>query len=166
MVGTENTGLSESTFVFDDLVVDSKVYRRVLAQARSKLSLNEEKQEAPEPEPEPESEIEKVEATSIGPRTFYDNLKGFVSSMNIDAAFQRTLEETKSDTDFKDELSAIEQWFSVLDTNERKASLYALTLISLSKDVEKPPRTVPAADSSQFFSNRRYGWINREEMDA
>ncbi|KAJ4372234.1 hypothetical protein N0V83_004008 [Neocucurbitaria cava] len=41
VVDTEHTGLSDSTFLFDDLVVNSKVYRRVLAQAKSQMTLNE-----------------------------------------------------------------------------------------------------------------------------
>ncbi|OAL01654.1 hypothetical protein IQ06DRAFT_346283 [Phaeosphaeriaceae sp. SRC1lsM3a] len=46
VIGTEDTDLSESTFVFDDLIVNSKVYRRVLAQARSQMSPKTEKKES------------------------------------------------------------------------------------------------------------------------
>lgn len=46
VIATEDTDLSDSTFIFDDLVVDSRVYRRVLAQARSQLSPKTENQES------------------------------------------------------------------------------------------------------------------------
>ncbi|KAK4982398.1 Flap-structured DNA-binding and RNA-binding protein [Elasticomyces elasticus] len=74
---------------------------------------------------------------------YYNNAQQAQSSLNIDDAaekaaqqwiadidqYENTLEEMAAatlDQDFKDELSAIEQWFRVLSEPERTAALYAL----------------------------------------
>lgn len=50
----------------------------------------------------------------------------WLSDINsMEALLEETAQATL-DQDFKDELSAIEQWFRVLSSAERTASLYAL----------------------------------------
>ena len=121
--GTEHTGFSESTFLFDDLIVDSKVYRRVLAQARSnsKVSLTEEKLESAE------QGSEKSEGLVPEPaKGWDDSLSLFCSTVSNDTNFLQTKETADRDPDFRDELSAIRQWFHVLSVAERKSSLHDL----------------------------------------
>ncbi|KAF2827227.1 hypothetical protein CC86DRAFT_208283 [Ophiobolus disseminans] len=126
--GTEHTGLSDDTFLFDDLVVNSKVYRRVLAQARSasKLSHQEHNVAGTEEKLDTPSFDMPVSATAWG-----DKLGLFCSAISRDAVYLQAKQRCESRPHFKEfeeELTAIQQWFHVLSHDERKCSLYALAL--------------------------------------
>ncbi|CAO2656784.1 Nn.00g055870.m01.CDS01 [Neocucurbitaria sp. VM-36] len=158
VIGTEHTGLSDSTFLFDDVIVDSKVYRRVLAQARSKVSLTPEKEESDHPPGITETPNSQAVVTDH----YGHNLRLFVSNLSANKAFQTLRETTQKNPEFMDdELSAIKQWFYVLSPAERKTALYSLAEMSLKMDCSEVEESGVPSDVvvGSFPQNKRYGWI-------
>lgn len=123
MADTVQTGVSDSTFVFDDLIVDSKVYRRALAHATSKtkLSLNHEKDDIGEGSGET-ADIERGGAK----RHWAHIIQDFCLSIEEDSDYQeakRGLKERSDFKEFEEELQAVKAWFLILDLDERRYSL-------------------------------------------
>lgn len=123
MADTVQTGVSDSTFVFDDLIVDSKVYRRALAHATSKtkLSLKHEKDDIGEGSGET-ADIERGGAK----RHWAHIIQDFCLSIEEDSDYQeakRGLKERSDFKEFEEELQAVKAWFLILDLDEGRYSL-------------------------------------------
>ncbi|KAK9423675.1 putative Fungal N-terminal domain-containing protein [Seiridium unicorne] len=111
------TVATDTTFLFDDLIVNAKVYRRVLAQAGSQdLRAKEELKEGPD---------SNTALVSDG-EAWIDSLEKAYSRLQADEVPMLIIKTTLEDADFEEELSAITQWFNVLNEAERITSLSRL----------------------------------------
>ncbi|OAL05239.1 hypothetical protein IQ06DRAFT_342551 [Phaeosphaeriaceae sp. SRC1lsM3a] len=131
MADTAHTDVTDSTFAFDDLIVDSKVYRRVLAHATStaQLSLKEGTKSRVK------NAVDDAQAGEEGgtPRNWSEILQDFCSSMEQNVDLQKTKERAKVRPvfkEFEEEVEAITKWFIVLSCDERKYSLETLANIA------------------------------------
>ena len=121
LISAGDTAYTETTFDFDDLIVNSKVYRRVLSKARL---INESPFEDSDQDPKAGTTIQipPTDAT----RLWENSLDDLVTRIPQNEIMQAGIDAVLSDKDFSDELSAIEQWFRVLSPHERSASVLRL----------------------------------------
>ncbi|KAK6074232.1 hypothetical protein SCUP234_08282 [Seiridium cupressi] len=111
------TVATDTTFLFDDLIVNSKVYRRVLAQASSQdLRAKEMSRDG--------SDSNTASVLDEGP--WIDSLAKAYSRLQADEVPMLIIKTMLEDADFEEELSAITQWFKVLSEAERITSLSRL----------------------------------------
>jgi len=117
VLGTYNTDATETSFLFDDLIVNSKVYRRVLARAHTtNLNSSTANQQSKSSEP-----------SIVG--TWRSSFAAFYTALTEDTEFQALARQPFQENDWKDfeaEASAIAQWYKVISENERMSLLYRL----------------------------------------
>jgi len=162
LISAGDTAYTETTFDFDDLIVNSKVYRRVLSKARL---INESPLEDSNQDPKAGAAIQipPTDAT----RLWENSLDDLVTRIPQNEIMQAGIDAVLSDKDFSDELSAIEQWFRVLSPHERSASALRLLLAwKLDASWFQPESTLsPVAErlarltSPSFNGNPRHGVI-------